>query len=194
MDSTYSAKDYWNIRYGMGLDSGYGSYGDEGKWKVAQVIDLAKKHKVRSILDCGCGDGTIAKAVKAGLTKGVKYNGFDISTAAIQRLSENVPDKMEFKCGDFTLGGAPQADLVMCLDVFFHLESQEQHDRATKVICESFKKVAVVTAWNEGIVKQYGGKFASHTAYRPFVVPEGIKVESLPVPGCPSKTFFILTR
>lgn len=77
---------------------GYGGRGD--KWAAA-VIGLARRFQVSSILDYGCGQGTLATAVHAASDFAVV--GYDPARPG------------------FDLLPAP-ADLVVCTDVLEHIE------------------------------------------------------------------------
>ena len=191
---SYDEREFWDSRYRNGLTSGPGSAGAEAAWKVAQVVALAKAHKCRTVLDLGHGDGELARAFMAELPR-ASYRGVDIAPSAIDVAHAKAAPRMSFEVADFTAQDFDaQADLVVCLDVLFHLSTQDKHDAAVVAICRSFRKVAVVAAWNEGIVAEYGGKFCAHTFFRPFVAPPGIRVTETTVPGLPVKTLFVLTR
>ena len=101
---------------------------------------------------------------------------------------------MQFQVRDFTERLKEKADLVLCLDVLFHLSTDSKHQEAIDTICNNFQKLAIVSTWNEGIVEQYKGRFAAHTFFRPFKIPADIQVQRVTIPMCPSKTLFVLTR
>lgn len=190
----YSERTYWEARYASGGNSGAGSYGPEGQWKTEQVRYAAVKHAVESILDLGSGDGAMADSLFRALPK-VAYRGVDIAPSAVARCKKDAPPNATFEVGDFTDPDfSGEADLVLCLDVLFHLHDQEAHDAATAAILRSFRKVAVVAAWNPSIVKEYKGKFAEHTFYRPFVVPSEYDTLEVIIPHCTSKTLYVITK
>jgi SAM-dependent methyltransferase len=194
MDSSYSEREFWERRYSSGLDSGPGSGGEEAAWKVEQVAAACKRKKVGSVLDLGCGDGRLGRAVVDRLP-GASYLGIDQAPAALEQARKVAAPGMEYAEGDLTAADLPPADLVLCLDVLFHLESAERHAAAIASICRFFRRLAIVAAWNEGIVDLYRGEFAPHTVYRPFVVADpSVKVEEIRLPMVPQKSLFILTR
>lgn len=188
----YRESDYWERRYQAGGNSGAGSRGDEAEWKIARIARLVAEHGVRSILDLGSGDGWVARRLMERLPPDVSYRGLDIAPSAVDQARALALPNMRFDVADFTAGPGERADLVLCMDVLFHLSTPEKHQSAIDAICRSLGKVAVVAAWNEGIVEEYAGKFADHTFYRPFEVPDGISAEGEPIPFCPSKTLYVL--
>jgi 2-polyprenyl-3-methyl-5-hydroxy-6-metoxy-1,4-benzoquinol methylase len=200
MDSSYSERDFWNTRYARGSTSGAGSAGPEAQWKVEQIIRACGRRRIETVLDLGCGDGRLGRAVVDRLP-GVSYLGVDQAPAALELARQVAAAGMEYAQGDLTEGAeAPeselhQADLVLCLDVLFHLESAERHAAAIASICRFFRRLAIVAAWNPAIVDLYKGEFAGHTVYRPFVVADpSVKVEEIQLPMVPQKSLYVLTR
>lgn len=193
MDSTYSERDFWQQRYASGLDSGPGSGGPEAAWKVEQILRACAGRKIRTILDLGCGDGALGRAVMAGLPEATCL-GIDQAPAAVDLCRAAAPEGAEYQEGDLCSPGLPRADLVLCLDVLFHLQSQDRHDAAVAAICGAFRSLAIIAAWNDRIVDLYGGTFAAHTIYRPLVLPEGVRAASTDLPMVPQKTLHVLTR
>lgn len=187
----YDPRAFWEKRYAAGGTSGAGSAGAEAAWKIERIVAAAKAHDARSVLDLGHGDGVIARAVMHALP-GATYRGIDLSPTAVARCRRAAPG-LSFSVGDLLTTPLPRADLVICADVLFHLPTPEAHDRATAVIVAAARKVAVVAAWNEGIVRQYGGRFADHTFFRPFRPPAGLAVSAEILPMTPSKTLFTIT-
>lgn len=69
--------EYWNWRHEQGA-VGAGSKGRLYKFKLATVIDLVGKYKVKSVVDYGCGDGRQLANLRVK-----DYLGLDISSVAI---------------------------------------------------------------------------------------------------------------
>lgn len=139
----------------------------------------------------------IGRAVLARLP-GAQYLGVDLSPTVVEACQASAPEGADYAVGD--LCDLPpgsqhiQSDLVLCLDVLFHLRSQERHDAAVNVVTRCTGQVAVIAAWNERIIERYQGHFAAHTAYRPLVLPHGMRCGSTHLPMAPEKTLHILTR
>jgi len=124
----------------------------------------------------------------------VVYLGVDQAPAALEQARRIALPGMEYAEGDLTAADLPPADLVLCLDVLFHLQGQERHDAAVAAVCGAFRSLAVIAAWNGRIVERYGDRFAAHTAYRPLVLPAGVRGSSTDLPMLPEKTLYVLTR
>lgn len=93
---------------------GYGGRGD--RW-AETVRGLIARFDARSVLDYGCGQGTLGAALRQ-TTEGVRISEYDPA----------IPGKD---------GEAPSADLVVCTDVLEHIEP----DRLTWVL-EQLKSLA----------------------------------------------------
>lgn len=199
LSGTYRESDYWQENYASGIGSGYGSRGDEAEWKVRRIVEQLQRRKCTSLLDLGSGDGELAFAI-VGHMPTVRYIGMDLSTTACGLNQERADvaglGNMEWVVGDITDATLPFADLVVCLDVLFHLRSEGRHRAALAAICGAFNKCAVVVAWNEKVVEHYHGRFAAHTFYRPVIpfLPDGVEAKEIGVPGWPMKTMYVLTK
>ena len=193
MDSSYDERAFWDARYARGGTSGAGSVGPEAAWKVEQILRACVGRSIRTILDLGCGDGAVGRAVLAGLP-GASYLGIDQAPSAVALCRAAAPAGVEYREGDLCAPGPPRADLVLCLDVLFHLQGQDRHDAAVAAICAAFQSVAVVAAWNPRIVDLYGDRFAAHTAFRPLVLPPDVTGDAIELPMLPEKTLHVLTR
>lgn len=189
----YDERTYWENRYSTGGHSGAGSSGEEAEFKLAQVSKAVKRLRVSDVLDLGCGDGQFAERLMQTHPR-LSYHGVDISGTAVDLCRARVPQG-RFTLADFTTVPMPKSELVLCLDVLFHLSSDEKHEAAIATVCSSFTKTAIVAAWNEKILEEYSGKFAEHTFYRPFVPTEDVKVTRvIGIPTTPSKSIYLLRR
>lgn len=192
----YQEKNYWNKRYSSGRTSGGGSEGQEGLWKVEKVIKTARKYKAHSILDFGCGDGQIAYQLLSKLTR-VEYLGLDISQYIIEKNLERAKGlkKVNFLHQDLSSSfEVEKHDMSICLDVLFHLSSQNKHNKVIANFFDSFKKVGILSCWNDSILKKYNGSFAEHTFYRKLIIPKRFSFERIVIPMEPCKDLYIITR
>lgn len=87
---------------------GYGGRGD--KW-AGIVLQVARDYDCWSILDYGCGEGSLVKALRAQPLKGIRLTEYDPAMPG----KDHRPDF---------------ADLVVCTDVLEHIEP----DRMTTVL------------------------------------------------------------
>lgn len=82
------------------MPEGYGGKGD--KWAQA-VLDLARQYDCWSVLDYGCGEGALARAVLARADRRLAVREYDPAV-------DGKSDRPSF------------ADLVVCTDVLEHVE------------------------------------------------------------------------
>lgn len=131
------AKEYWDTRYKTGGNSGYGSYGAQLAMKLNWLRDL----NISSIVDVGCGDFNFGKHLTEIYPKAT-YTGLDISEVIIKRNKEKYPNY------NFQLkNGIPKADLVLCIDVLFHLLDDNEVEKLLGELEESFTKYLAITAY-----------------------------------------------
>lgn len=117
-------RSFWNWRYATNPDlgSGVGSRGDARELKQRVLKDLERILQPKSVLDIGCGDGTVSKGIFAG-----HYTGFDLSEEALTQARHHHPNG-SFLSG--TLGDhSVHADLAICLDVLIHQPDPESYRR-----------------------------------------------------------------
>jgi len=118
-------KKYWEERYAVGGTSGSGSYGLLAEFKIEVINKYIKDHKISSIIDFGCGDGNQLKGMNYK-----KYLGLDVSKTAIELCSKKFKnDKTkQFLVYDpktFDIKTLPKPDLVVSLDVLYHIIDEE---------------------------------------------------------------------
>jgi len=106
--------DFWNQRYRTDLSSGEGSRGHLLKFKVDFINDFVEKNKVCSVLDFGHGDLFVARQLKVD-----DYAGIDIFTAPLGSNLKLLNCRFDEYQGQV-------ADLVICLDVLYHILEEEQ--------------------------------------------------------------------
>ncbi len=52
---------YWEQRYAVGGNSGVGSYGKFANFKAEVINKFVREHKIKSVIEFGCGDGNQLK-------------------------------------------------------------------------------------------------------------------------------------
>jgi SAM-dependent methyltransferase len=117
--------DYWQTRYCAGGDSGSGSYGRLARFKAKVLNGFVHGEGVRTVLELGCGDG--AQLARARYPS---YVGADVSAKAVELCCRRF-------AGDATkrfylqedLPASERAELVLSLDVIFHLVEDEAFER-----------------------------------------------------------------
>ena len=114
--SDFSSRSYWVNRYRTGGGSGPGSLFRLAAFKARTINELVKKLKINTVIEFGCGEGS-----QLSLSEYPHYIGFDVSPHALdncRKIFAKDPFKV-FKPLDEYIG--EKADLVLSLDVIFHL-------------------------------------------------------------------------
>jgi hypothetical protein len=145
------SKKFWNTRYKFG-DSGLGSYGEQRETKL-RLIDQHIK-RVDSILDFGCGDFAFGSRV-VDMFKCDNYVGIDQSKEIIKRNKRIYSDKFTFLEG---VGVDRSADLIMCMDVLFHVTSQVDYDKITNDLQKHWSKYLILTA-HDTLLEQHSDQY-----------------------------------
>jgi SAM-dependent methyltransferase len=110
------ATNYWRSPETLsGVGSELGRTVQVRTWLPALLQQL----QVRSLLDAGCGDFNWMQHVDL---EGVHYTGVDLVPALVEQLQQlhGGPGR-EFYQADICTDWMPQADLVLCRTVLFHL-------------------------------------------------------------------------
>jgi len=132
------AKDYWNSRYIKG-NSGYGSYGEQLEKKLHWLSGL----DIKSISEIGCGDFNFGKNLLKQHPK-ASYVGYDISEVIIERNKILYPQHKFTNKFDLSLFNA---DLVLCVDVLFHVLDDNEYDILLLNLFHNYNKYLAITAY-----------------------------------------------
>jgi SAM-dependent methyltransferase len=112
--NAFSSGDYWERRYRAGGHSGAGSQGRLAAFKAGVINGFVAANAIGNVLDLGCGDGRLLELLQAP-----GYVGVDVSTTALACCVTRFPHHrfLPFAALDASL----RADLVLSIDVIFHL-------------------------------------------------------------------------
>jgi len=102
--------------------SGPGSLIKNTKNLINELSLFIKEKDIKSIVDCPCGDFNYMKQVNLRF---VEYKGFDISENAIKICKKYTNVNISFDVLDATSQELPQADLIICKDLFLHLSFKD---------------------------------------------------------------------
>ena len=152
----FSELDFWNERYSRGHTSGSGSYGEvlQRKLKALEAIP-----GVTSVLEIGCGDFNFGKHVMFQYKLPMeKYTGYDISPVILERNRKFYP-----KCTWLSEFPAEPADLLLCVDVLFHVIEEKDSEQLLDNLAKLWTKYLVVSGYEQ---KQEG--LSAHLTGRPF--------------------------
>ncbi|MBT5550358.1 MAG: hypothetical protein HOJ79_07745 [Nitrospina sp.] len=146
------SKNYWQKRYATGGNSGKGSYGKNAEFKAEVLNKFVRDNHISSITEYGCGDGN-----QLTYADYPQYLGLDITEQAVKRcaaLFANDPSKrfslydpaeFETNCEDFA------AELVLSLDVIFHLVEDDVYRKYLENVFNSSKKYVVIYSSDEEV-------------------------------------------
>jgi hypothetical protein len=97
---------------------------EDSPFKANQILTMIKKHDLRpqSICEVGCGAGEILNQLQAKLPADVRFYGYEISPHAFALCRQREDDQLRFFCEDLLADSSRTFDLLLCLDVFEHVE------------------------------------------------------------------------
>jgi cyclopropane fatty-acyl-phospholipid synthase-like methyltransferase len=97
---------------------------EDSAWKAGQILRMIEKHDLQpqSICEVGCGAGEILKQLQSGLPADTRFSGYEISPQAFALCQERANQGLKFFCEDLLAAKTANFDLLLCLDVFEHVE------------------------------------------------------------------------
>ncbi|HOD62372.1 MAG TPA: methyltransferase domain-containing protein [Bacilli bacterium] len=149
--------NYWENRYKNNGNSGAGSYGRLAEFKAEIINKFIADKNINSVIEFGCGDGN-----QLSLFKVNKYTGYDISETTIRKLKSRFDDKT-FK---HISGYSPdlKSDLVLSLDVLFHLLEDTVFDDYMKKLFDTSGKYVIIYSCNRNDISN-----TPHIKFRVFL-------------------------
>lgn len=133
-----ASTDYWENRYRFGGTSGKGSRGKFATMKGRLVNFAAAQYKVESLLDLGCGDGTVANLIEGD------YLGLDPSPSAV-RLARGVAPQHTFEVYRHPI---EVRECHMSLDVIRHIMDDHAYHHH---IADLFSASRIVMVWSSDV-------------------------------------------
>ena len=140
---------YWNSRYQAGCNSGVGSYGHLAQFKADVLNGFVADCGAKTVLEFGCGDGA-----QAALARYPAYIGLDVSPTAIKlclaRFLEDRSKSFFLYAGDCFIDHQKlfSADLVLSLDVIYHLIEDEIFERYMRNMFEAARRFVIIYSSN----------------------------------------------
>ena len=127
--SRFDSRGYWERRYADGRDSGPGSHGEYARYKADFLNEFVAEHDIESVVEFGCGDGA-----QVELAAYPEYVGLEVAPAAVERCARQFADDetKSFLLYDplyFQNHGAVEGELVLSLEVLFHLVEDERFEQ-----------------------------------------------------------------
>lgn len=139
----FNSKDYWEDRYKKGYNSGDGSYGKLAEFKADVINTFVKVNNVKKVIEFGCGDGNQLKYFLFN-----EYTGFDVSLTIIEscrKLYENDKHKKFRTMNEYK---DEQAELVLSLDVLYHLVERNVYEEYISKLFNAASKYVIIYSSN----------------------------------------------
>ncbi len=154
-----NSRDYWKIRYEKGGNSGAGSYNKLAKFKGEVINEFVLKNGIKTVIELGFGDGNQLEYFEFP-----SYIGFDISDTVIQKCREKFKADASKKFMHNSEISDQKADLVMSLDVIYHLIEDEVYNEYMNHLFEMSSKYVIIYAFDS----DESDGFAPHVKPRKF--------------------------
>lgn len=141
--ATFSSSEYWNDRYINGGTSGAGSYEHLAEFKARILNKFVSENEVKTVIEFGFGDGN-----QLLLSKYESYTGYDVSEKAVEvcrRRFSNDQTKEFYLVSEWK---NETADLVLSLDVIYHLVENEVYNKYMSDVFTASSKYVVIYASN----------------------------------------------
>jgi SAM-dependent methyltransferase len=154
----YAPAVYWDRRYREGRTSGAGSEGAAAQAKADWLNALFAREKIASVIDWGCGDGTVLALLDLDPT----YAGVDVSSTILDRNRARWPEHRWMCEGGSGLSFADvPAELAVSSDVILHLVDDADYDRHLAQVFGSSDRFVAIHGTDHD-----GGRTARHVRWR----------------------------
>lgn len=160
------SQNYWEKRYSLGGNSGQGSYGKSAEFKSEILNKFVRENCISSVTEYGCGDGN-----QLTYAEYPQYIGLDISEQAVALSSELfsedssknffVYDPNDFETNQKNFSG----DLVLSLDVIYHLVEDEVYRKYLTNVFNSAKKYVAIYSSDEEIPRILHSRHVRHRKF-----------------------------
>jgi SAM-dependent methyltransferase len=140
------SSSYWEQRYRQGGNSGAGSYGRLAEFKAEILNDFVTKKGITSVIEYGCGDG--AQLV---LARYPKYVGVDVTESSIAACRKRFAGDTtkNFYLTSQMPASLPPFDLVLSLDVIYHLVEDEVFEVYMRSIFQRASRFVIIYSSNK---------------------------------------------
>lgn len=159
--------------------SGQGSHEEKYVQPYIMLIkEMIKDDEIKSILDLGCGDFNVGKAIMEDIAH-VKYVGVDIVQGMIDELNkEQGSDNIEFTCLDIVDDDLPDADLCLIRQVLQHLDNGEIQRILSKL--SKYKYVVITEHITEKTTAKTYNRDKVHGQHARIEYGSGVYLEETP--------------
>lgn len=154
---------YWDDRYRLQGNSGAGSYGCLADFKAKTINHFVSANDIKSVIEFGCGDGN-----QLSLSQYPQYTGFDVSEHALQRCKKLFASDKTKDFYPVHQWDGQQAELVLSLDVLYHLIEDSVFDKYMKTLFDAAKRFVIIYSSNDEQLNQLLGGHVKHVRHRKF--------------------------
>ncbi len=96
----------------------------DSQWKARHILNMLERQNLRvsSVCEVGCGAGEILHQLQLALPPETRFCGYEISPQAFEISRSRQNERLTYHCGDFLAQETEVFDLLLCMDVFEHVE------------------------------------------------------------------------
>ncbi len=157
LKNNFNSVEYWENRYKTNGNSGAGSYNRLAEFKAEIINDFVKKNNIETIIEFGCGDGN-----QLSLFNFKNYIGFDVSETVLNLCKNKFKDDNTKIFKHTTEFKNEKADLVLSLDVIYHLIEDEVFELYMDNIFKASNKFVIIYSSNKN------QEWCTHVRHRKF--------------------------
>lgn len=97
---------------------------EDSCWKAQQILKIISRHPLefQTVCEIGCGAGEILHQLQLQMSKDIRFFGYDISPQAYELCQPRSNEKLTYYCEDLLTKDVDPFDLILCIDVFEHIE------------------------------------------------------------------------
>ena len=141
---SFQSVQYWETRYSSSGNSGAGSYGRLAQFKADVINDFIKQKNIKNIIEFGVGDGN-----QLSLLNAKNYLGFDVSETIVNKNIERFKNFSGYKFKLVNEFNDEKADLVLSLDVIYHLVEDEVYFQYMENLFRASKRYIIIYSSNK---------------------------------------------
>jgi SAM-dependent methyltransferase len=158
--NAFSSSDYWERRYRAGGHSGAGSSGHLAAFKAGVINGFVADNAIGNVLDLGCGDGHLLSLLRVP-----EYVGVDVSGAALASCVVRFPQHRFVPLA--ALDASTRADLVLSIDVLFHLVEDAVFAAYMHALFDHAKRFVLI--YSSNVERDWSSPHVRHRRFTDYV-------------------------